>query len=63
MPKCPDNERRKMRREALLQRRSVPRPDVESTAATAASALEESLSSGASPATVAATSAQEIGQA
>jgi hypothetical protein len=61
--KCPDNERRKMRREAWLQRRTVPRPDLESTAATAASALEESLSSEASPAAVAATSAQEIGQA
>ncbi len=57
---CPDNERRKSRREAWLQRRTVPRPDLESTAATAASALEESLSSEASPAAVA---AQEIGQA
>jgi len=64
--KYPDNERRKMRREAWLQRRTVPRPDfeiTEATEATAASALEESLSSGASPAAVAATSAQEIGQA
>jgi hypothetical protein len=57
--KRPDNERRKMRREAWLQRR----PDLVNTAATAASALEESLSSGESTAAVAATSAQETVQA
>jgi hypothetical protein len=52
-----------MRREAWLQRRTVSRPDCVSTAATAASALEESLSSGVSKAVVAATSRQETGQA
>jgi hypothetical protein len=61
--KRPDNERRKMRREAWLQRRTVSRPDLVSTAATAASALEESLSSGVCTSAVAATSGQETGQA
>jgi hypothetical protein len=41
--KRPDNETRKSRSEAWLQRRTVSRPDLVSTAATAASALEESL--------------------
>jgi hypothetical protein len=58
-----DNERRKMRREAWLQRRTVPRPDLVSTAATAASGLEESHSSGVCTSAVAATSGQETGQA
>ncbi len=39
--KRPANERRKTRSEAWLQRRTVSRPDLVSTAATAASALEE----------------------
>ena len=76
--KRPDNERRKMRREAWLQRRTVSRPDLVSTAVTAAAAataaatsaattaataLEESLSSGVCTSAVAATSGQEAGQA
>jgi hypothetical protein len=74
--KRPDNERRKMRREAWLQRRTVSRPDLVSTAVTAAAAtaaatsaaattataLEESLSSGVCTSAVAATSGQEAGQ-
>ncbi len=39
--KHPDNETRKTRSEAWLQRRTVSRPALVSTAVTAASALEE----------------------
>jgi hypothetical protein len=61
--KRPDNERRKMRREAWLQRRTVSQQDLVNTAATAASALEERLSSRVYTAAVAATSAKETVQA
>ncbi len=52
--KRPDNERRKMMREAWLQRRSVSRPDLLSTAATAAAATAAAATA---IATAAATSA------
>jgi hypothetical protein len=73
--KRPDNERRKMKREAWLQKRTVSRPDhvsaaspsAAATAATAATAaataLEEVvLSSGVKAATLAATLTQDPGQ-
>jgi hypothetical protein len=57
--KRPDNERRKMRREAWLQRRTVSRPDLVSTAVTAAAAATAVATAAATSAAATAATALE----